>query len=135
MFGMSLPEILVIAVVAIIVLGPEKLPETMMNIAKMFKTVKKSVNDAKATFDQEMKIAELKEEAKKYQDSITKTAQNTRKKLTFEELDELKKSVDDTKNSLTDNINSIKKGIETVQNPTGAIKDAILNDKKDEKEA
>ncbi|CAD7286798.1 Sec-independent protein translocase protein TatB [Campylobacter majalis] len=132
MFGMSLPEIITIAVIAVIVLGPEKLPETMINIAKMFKAVKKSVNDAKASFDQEMKIAELKEDARKYKENLTKTTENVRKKLTFEELDELKKGVNDVKSSVSDSMDSIKKGIDSVKNPTKAIKDAVLdNDKKE----
>ncbi|AQW84720.1 twin arginine translocation system, TatB family protein [Campylobacter pinnipediorum subsp. caledonicus] len=121
MFGMSLPEIIMIAVVAVIVLGPDKLPQTMVSIAKVLKNIKKSVNDAKVSFDQEIKIAELKEDAKKYKESIEKTTQNVRKKLTFEELDELKKGV-------TKDINTIQ---ESIKNPTKTIKNTILNDKEE----
>ncbi|OPA71422.1 twin arginine-targeting protein translocase TatB [Campylobacter pinnipediorum subsp. caledonicus] len=121
MFGMSLPEIIMIAVVAVIVLGPDKLPQTMVSIAKVLKNIKKSVNDAKVSFDQEIKIAELKEDAKKEKESIEKTTQNVRKKLTFEELDELKKGV-------TKDINTIQ---ESIKNPTKTIKNTILNDKEE----
>ena len=54
----------------------------MVEIAKFFKTVKKTVNDAKSSFDQEIKIQELKEDAKKYKESIAKTTETVRKKLT-----------------------------------------------------
>ena len=74
MFGMSLPEIIVIAVIAVLFLGPDKLPSAMVEIAKFFKTVKKTVNDAKSSFDQEIKIQYLKEDAKKYKESISKRA-------------------------------------------------------------
>ena len=37
MFGMSLPEIIVIAVIAVLFLGPDKLPSAMVEIAKFFK--------------------------------------------------------------------------------------------------
>ncbi|MDO5045959.1 Sec-independent protein translocase protein TatB [Campylobacter sp.] len=127
MFGMSLPEIIMIAVIAVLFLGPDKLPQAMVEIAKFFKTFKKTINDAKANFDQEIKIQELKEDARKYKESFTQTTENVRKKLTFEELDELKKGVSEVTGGLSDNINSIKKDIENIKNPKEMIKDKILN--------
>ena len=121
MFGMSLPEIIVIAVIAVLFLGPDKLPSAMVEIAKFFKTVKKTVNDAKSSFDQEIKIQELKEDAKKYKESIAKTTETVRKKLTFEELDELKKGVNDVTSGITDSLNDVKKSVE-------AVKNAVLGD-------
>ncbi|EAU00684.1 MULTISPECIES: Sec-independent protein translocase protein TatB [Campylobacter] len=132
MFGMSFSEILIIAVVAILVLGPDKLPEAMVQIAKFFKMFKKGINDAKSTFDQEMKIAELKEDARKYKESITQTTQSVRKKLTFEELDELKKGVNEVTGGLNDAVSDIKKSVDTIKNPTNAIKDAVLGENADE---
>lgn len=129
---MSFSEILIIAVVAILVLGPDKLPEAMVQIAKFFKMFKKGINDAKSTFDQEMKIAELKEDARKYKESITQTTQSVRKKLTFEELDELKKSVNEVTGGLNDAVSDIKKSVDTIKNPTNAIKDAVLGENADE---
>lgn len=117
MFGMSLPEIIVIAVIAVLFLGPDKLPSAMVEIAKFFKTVKKTVNDAKSSFDQEIKIQELKEDAKKYKESIAKTTETVRKKLTFEELDELKKGVNDVTSGITDGLNDVKKSVEAVKKP------------------
>lgn len=133
MFGMSFPEVLIIAIIAVLVLGPDKLPQTMVQIAKFFKMFKKGINDAKASFDQEIKIAELKEDAKKYTQSITQATQNVRKKLTFEELDEIKKGVSDVTGELNEAVNGIKDGIETAKNPTKAIKDAIIDEIKSNK--
>lgn len=133
MFGMSLPEIIMIAVIAVLFLGPEKLPQTMVEIAKFFKTFKKTINDAKANFDQEIKIQELKEDARKYKESFTQTTENVRKKLTFEELDQIKKGVSDVTGGLSDNLNSIKKDIENIKNPKEMIKDKILNADADKK--
>jgi sec-independent protein translocase protein TatB len=93
MLGMGIGEILIVAIVAVIVLGPDKLPSAMVNIAKFFKLFKQTINGAKSTFEQEIKIAELKEDAKKYKDSLTGSIDGVRKKLTFEELDELKSNV------------------------------------------
>ena len=104
MFGMSFTEIIVIAVVAVIFLGPDKLPQAMVKIAKFFKYFKQTVNTAKSTFEQEVRIAELKEDAKKFKDSITDTTSSVRKKLTFEELDELKKTASDLQDDIKDSL-------------------------------
>lgn len=95
MFGMSFAEILIIIAVAVLVLGPEKLPNAIVEIAKFFKILKKAVNDAKSTFDQEMKIAELKADAQKYSEDLSKATNQVRKKLTFEELEQIKDQVKD----------------------------------------
>ena len=108
---MGISEIIIIAVIAVIVLGPDKLPSAMVNIAKFFKVFKQTINGAKSTFEQEIKIAELKEDAKKYKDSLNTSIDGVRKKLTLEELDELKSSVNSisqtTQKSLADIQNEI----------------------------
>ncbi|WP_324791325.1 Sec-independent protein translocase protein TatB [Sulfuricurvum sp.] len=71
MFGMDLGEILVIAIIAVLFLGPEKLPETMVVIAKFFKSVKSTVNTARATIEEEMKLSEIKEEVLNYKNELT----------------------------------------------------------------
>lgn len=121
MFGMSFTEILVIAVVAVLFLGPDKLPQTMVQIAKFFKSFKSSVNSAKESFEQEINIQELKDDAKKYKKELDEGIENTRKKLTFEELDEIKK----TKQSVNDSINSLKEDLSL---------DSKNEDKKEEKD-
>jgi len=74
MFGIGITEILLIAIVAIIVLGPDKLPDAMIQIAKLFNSVKRSLNDAKTTLDNELNINELKNEANKFKAQIEDTA-------------------------------------------------------------
>ncbi len=66
MFGMGITEILLIAIVAVIALGP-----AMVKI--MFNSVKKGISDAKTTLDNELNIAELKEEANKFKAQIEDT--------------------------------------------------------------
>ncbi|QKF82200.1 twin arginine translocation system, TatB protein [Halarcobacter ebronensis] len=70
MFGMGFMEILLIAVIAIIALGPEKLPTAMVEIAKFLKKFKSGIEDAKSTLDNELNISEMKEEAAKYKAQI-----------------------------------------------------------------
>jgi len=70
MFGMGLSEIFFIIVIAILFLGPDKLPDAMVQIAKFFKSIKRTVNDAKSSFEEELKISELKEEAFRYKKQL-----------------------------------------------------------------
>ena len=70
MLGMGFTEILLIVVVAILFLGPDKLPDAMVKVAKFIKSAKKAIGDAKSTIDEEMKIAELKEEAMSYKKQL-----------------------------------------------------------------
>ena len=115
MFGISMPEITVILIIAIIVLGPEKLPKVLVELAKYFKVIKKTINDAKSSFDQELRIAELKEDAKKYKESIAQASEGVRKKLTFEELDEIKGGIDSVKETLNAGLKNIE----------GSVKDTL----------
>ncbi len=99
---MSFGEIIVILVVAILVLGPDKLPEAIVQIAKILKAVKRNIDDAKSSIEKEIRINDLKEEAKKYKDEFSSTNENIRKKLSFEEFDDLKRDIlDKTKIDLT----------------------------------
>lgn len=67
---MGIGEILLIAIVAVLFLGPDKLPSTMVQIAKFFRSVKGTVNSAKATLEEEMKFSEMKQEALSYKDEL-----------------------------------------------------------------
>jgi len=78
MFGIGFTELLLISIIAILFLGPDKLPETMVQIAKFIKSIKNTVNDAKGALEEEMKVSDLKNEAlsyKKQLDSATNTLQ------------------------------------------------------------
>jgi len=71
MFGMGFAEILIIAIIAILFLGPDKLPETMVEIAKFFRNIKKTVVSAKASLEEELHLSDIKEEALNYKKELT----------------------------------------------------------------
>lgn len=48
MFDIGLPEFLVIAMIALIVFGPERLPEMAAQLAKLLKSLRKQASDATA---------------------------------------------------------------------------------------
>jgi len=70
MFGMGIGEILLIIIIAVLFLGPDKLPGTMVDIAKFFRSVKGTVNSARATLEEEMKFSEMKQEALSYKNDL-----------------------------------------------------------------
>jgi len=70
MFGMGFMEIFLVLVIAVIALGPEKLPTAMVDIAKFFRKFKSGIEDAKSTLDNELNISEMKQEAEKFKQSV-----------------------------------------------------------------
>ncbi len=71
MFGMGFTEILVIAIIAILFLGPDKLPDTMVQIAKFFRNTKNTINNMKSSIEEEMNVKSMKEEALAYKKELT----------------------------------------------------------------
>lgn len=91
MFGIGFTELILISIIAILFLGPDKLPQTMVEIAKFIKSVKKTVGDAKNSLEEEMKIADLKDEAlsyKKQLDDATSELKNF-KNIDFDDFDDV----------------------------------------------
>jgi len=72
MFGLGFTEILLIAVVALLFIGPDKLPDTMKTIARTLGKVKRMFDDTKETIQNELRIDDLKEEALGYKAQIEK---------------------------------------------------------------
>ncbi|MBA1437917.1 MAG: Sec-independent protein translocase subunit TatB [Epsilonproteobacteria bacterium] len=74
MFGMGFTEILVIAVIAILFLGPDKLPSTMVEIAKFFRSTKNAIGNMKASIEEEMHVTDIKQEALAYKQELEKAS-------------------------------------------------------------
>ena len=72
MFGLGFTEILLIAVVALLFIGPDKLPDTMKTIARTLGKAKRMFDDTKETLQNELRIDELREEALGYKAEIEK---------------------------------------------------------------
>jgi len=91
MFGIGFTEILLISIIAILFLGPDKLPETMVQIAKFIKGVKKTIGDAKSSLDEELRIADLKEEALNYKKQLDSASNELKsfKNVGLDDMDEI----------------------------------------------
>src|SRR5215472_1733097 len=60
MFDVGFSEIVVIAVVALIVIGPERLPKVARTLGHMFGRLQRYVNEVKADINREMELDELR---------------------------------------------------------------------------
>ena len=88
MFDVGFSELMVIAVVALIVIGPERLPRVARTMGHLFGRLQRYVNDVKADITREMELEELK----KLQASMEDTARSMH--------DSVNRSVSDTESEL-----------------------------------
>ena len=83
MFDIAFSEITVIAVVALIVIGPERLPKVAKTLGHMFGRLQRYVNEVKADISREMELDELRKlksevqsAAQDLQQSVSQAAQD-----------------------------------------------------------
>ena len=69
MFGIGLPEMIIIAVVALIFIGPDKLPGVMRSIGKGLVELKRATSDVRSTVQEEMQKIEDEIELKEVRES------------------------------------------------------------------
>jgi sec-independent protein translocase protein TatB len=69
MFDIGFSEIVVIAVVALIVIGPERLPKVARTLGHMFGRLQRYVNEVKADINREIELDELRKLQTQVQDA------------------------------------------------------------------
>jgi sec-independent protein translocase protein TatB len=80
MFDVGFSEIFVIALVALIVIGPERLPKVARTLGHLFGRMQRYVNDVKADITREMELDELR----KLQSSVEDAARSIEHSVTRE---------------------------------------------------
>jgi sec-independent protein translocase protein TatB len=69
MFDIGFSELLVIGVVALIVIGPERLPKVARTMGHLFGRLQRYVNDVKADINREMELDELRKLKSSFEDA------------------------------------------------------------------
>src|SRR5262245_24461804 len=133
MFDIGFSELLVIGVVALIVIGPEKLPRLARTLGHLAGKLQRYVSDVKADINREIELEDLK----KMRDSMQKAASDFQGSFTSEinqAQAELQKTADEL-NKAGEEINKSIAGTQQAetaqaqppaeyQSPTGAFEDA-----------
>ena len=78
MFDISFTELIVIAVVALVVIGPERLPKVARTAGHLLGRLQRYVSDVKSDIQREMQLEELK----KLQAEVAESARKVEEKLT-----------------------------------------------------
>jgi sec-independent protein translocase protein TatB len=137
MFDIGFTELMVIAVVALVVIGPERLPKVARTVGHLFGRMQRYVNDVKADINRELELDELRkfrssveEAAQSVQNTIhseaataqsefnaltqeagLKDATDTGETSALQELKELKSQVEEAGHSMQDSASSIEKNL------------------------
>jgi sec-independent protein translocase protein TatB len=78
MFDVGFSEMIVVAIIALIVLGPEKLPKVARTVGHLLGRMQRYVNDVKADINREIELDELR----KLQASMQETARSIEQSVT-----------------------------------------------------
>jgi sec-independent protein translocase protein TatB len=88
MFDIGFSELTIIAIVALIVIGPERLPGVARTLGHLFGRMQRYVNDVKADISREMQLEELKklqatmqDAARSFENSVTREVNSTESEL------------------------------------------------------
>ena len=73
MFDVAFSELLVIAIVALIVIGPEKLPKVARTLGLLLGRMQRYVTKVKADIDSEMRLEDLRKLQQDVQQKMTQT--------------------------------------------------------------
>ena len=84
MFGIGMPEMIIILVIALVVIGPQKLPELAKSLGKGLAEFKKATDDFRQGVEDEAKASEEKERSAKNIEVIKEEPDNNIEKKSAE---------------------------------------------------
>ena len=99
MFDIGFSELLVIGVVALIVIGPEKLPRVARTVGVLAGRLQRYVSDVKADINREIELEELRKMRDSMQQAATDFQSSVQTEINKTETD-LNKSVEDLNKSV-----------------------------------
>jgi sec-independent protein translocase protein TatB len=96
MFDIGFSELLVIGVVALIVIGPEKLPRVARTVGHLAGRLQRYVSDVKADINREVELDELRKMRDSMKESVSGFESQVRSEMASTESD-LKSAVEEDK--------------------------------------
>jgi sec-independent protein translocase protein TatB len=101
MFDIGFTELMVIGVVALIVIGPEKLPRVARTVGHLAGRLQRYVSDVKADINREIELDELRKMRDSMQQAASEMQSSVHSELHKTETD-LNKAVEEVKESVED---------------------------------
>lgn len=87
MFGLGMPEILLILAIALIVIGPQKLPELAKTLGRAMGEFKRSAQDLKRSIDMDTTLEDVKSSTTDLKNTIKETRHKKNNKKDSTETD------------------------------------------------
>lgn len=104
MFDISFPELLLVAVIGLVVLGPERLPVAVRTVAGWIRAMRSLAANVQNELSQEFKLQELQESLKKVEEKAGLQALSPELK---QSMDELRQAAESLKQSYSSSAESI----------------------------
>ena len=110
MFDVGFPELLLVSIVALLVIGPERLPETVRTIMVWLGKIKRSFANIKTEIEQEIGVDEIRQQI--HNDSIMKDLDEGREKIqsVFEDMQQDVDALRNTDSLRNTNVSPATKG-------------------------
>jgi len=136
MFGIGMPEMILILAIALIVIGPKKLPDLAKSLGRAMREFKKATNEFKETIQLEGELSEVKETFKDISDEV-KDAVDLNLKPEKQKADKI--GPDDEKNEEKDsqresesddfaNLKNLKKEFDNLDTDTSQKDETMMQD-------
>jgi len=114
MFGIGMPEMLVILALALIIIGPKKLPDLAKSLGRAMREFKRATNEFKETIQLDSELSEVKETFNDISDGVKDAVDLNLKpeKQNTNEIDsdnDKNEEIDDTKDSASNDFSNLKK--------------------------
>lgn len=113
MFDIGFSELLVIGIVALVVIGPEKLPKVARTIGHLLGRAQRYVNDVKSDINREIQLDELK----KLQSQVAESAR-TLEESVRQEYDAAKSAIESPVHEAQAAVAELEAGIAATPSPT-----------------
>ena len=114
MFGIGMPEMLVILALALIIIGPKKLPDLAKSLGRAMREFKRATNEFKETIQLDSEISEVKETFNDISDGVKDAVDlnlkpENKKTNEIDSDNDKNDEKDDTKDSASNDFSNLKK--------------------------
>ncbi|MBC2729212.1 Sec-independent protein translocase protein TatB [Thiobacillus sp.] len=115
MFDIGFSELVVIGVVALIVIGPERLPKVARTAGHLYGRLQRYVSSVKSDIGREIQLDELRRAGQSFKESVESAASGVEQQATVVD-DFLRKEANNVTQAVTESVASVKSA--TVAEPT-----------------